>query len=178
MEIWQEIVKDRDAGTRRLVSEYGNRVYEAAYQLTKNAADAEDLVFRTFSYIVRKIHVYDGRCSFFSWIYMNLINFRRMDLRKKGANALVFMEQIPDSPDPAPDPAEHLALESSSEYVIEAVQSLPEELRVAIVLYYFEDFSIAEISNILALPTGTVKYRLYEARKRLAQSLKPTEFQI
>ena len=176
MEIWEEIAFDRERGAKRLVAELGDRLLTAAYQITQNASDAEDLVFRTFSQVIAKVGQYDGRSAFHTWIYRILINFRRMDLRKKGANALVFMEQLPESPDPTPDPAEKLALESSAAEVRAGVAGLPEPLRETVVLHYFEGLNVSEIAAVAAIPVGTVKYRLFEARKQLARILVQTNF--
>ena len=176
MEIWEEIAFDRERGAKRLVAELGDRLLTAAYQITQNSADAEDLVFRTFSQVIAKIGQYDGRSAFFTWIYRILLNFRRMDLRKKGANALVFMEELPETEDPAPDPAEALALDSSAAEVRAGVARLPEPLREAVVLRYFDGLSVSEIAALAEVPVGTVKYRLFEARKQLARYLVQTNF--
>jgi hypothetical protein len=90
MEIWNEIVEDADSGAKRLVAEYGDRLFTAACRIVQNDSEAEDLVFRTFERAILKIGQYDGRCQFFSWLYSVMLNFRRMDLRRKGANALDF----------------------------------------------------------------------------------------
>ena len=176
MEIWEEIAFDRERGAKRLVTELGDRLLTAAYQITQNSADAEDLVFRTFSQVIAKVGQYDGRSAFFTWIYRILLNFRRMDLRKKGANALVFMDELPETEDPAPDPAEALALDSSATEVRAGVARLPEPLREAVVLRYFEGLSVSEIAALAEIPVGTVKYRLFEARKQLARYLVQTNF--
>ena len=176
MEIWEEIAFDRERGAKRLVTELGDRLLTAAYQITQNSADAEDLVFRTFSQVIAKVGQYDGRSAFFTWIYRILLNFRRMDLRKKGANALVFMDELPETEDPAPDPAEALALDSSAAEVRAGVARLPEPLREAVVLRYFDGLSVSEIAALVEVPVGTVKYRLFEARKQLARYLVQTNF--
>ena len=176
MEIWEEIAFDRERGAKRLVAELGDRLLTAAFQITQNAADAEDLVFRTFAQVVMKIDQYDGRSAFFTWIYRILLNFRRMDLRKKGANALVFMDQLPEAEDPAPDPAEALALDSSAAEVRAGVAKLSEPLRETVVLHYFEGMSVSEVAAVTEIPVGTVKYRLFEARKQLARYLIQTNF--
>lgn len=176
MEIWEEIAFDRERGAKRLVTELGDRLLTAAYQITQNSADAEDLAFRTFSQVIAKVGQYDGRSAFFTWIYRILLNFRRMDLRKKGANALIFMEELPETEDPAPDPAEALALDSSATEVRAGVARLPEPLREAVVLRYFEGLSVSEIAALAEVPVGTVKYRLFEARKQLARYLVQTNF--
>ena len=176
MEIWEEIAFDRERGAKRLVAEVGDRLLTAAFQITQNLADAEDLVFRTFSQVIAKVSQYDGRSAFYTWIYRILLNFRRMDLRKKGANALVFMDQLPETEDPKPDPAEALALDSSAAEVRAAVAKLPETLRETIVLHYFEGLNVSEVASVAEIPVGTVKYRLFEARKQLARYLVQTHF--
>lgn len=176
MEIWEEIVADAENGAERLVAEYGDRLLTAAFQFTQNFADAEDLVFRTFAQVIAKIAQYDGRSAFYTWIYRILLNFRRMDLRKRGAHALVFMEQLPDSEDLSPDPAEALAADSEAAEVRDAVARLDETLRTVVVLHYFEEMNLSEIAALLDIPVGTVKYRLFEARKRLARELIQTKF--
>ena len=176
MEIWEEIAFDRERGAKRLVAELGDRLLTAAYQITQNSADAEDLIFRTFSQVIAKVGQYDGRSAFFTWIYRILLNFRRMDLRKKGANALVLMDQLPEAEDPAPDPAEALALDSSAAEVRAGVAKLSEPLRETVVLHYFEGMSVSEVAAVTEIPVGTVKYRLFEARKQLARYLIQTNF--
>ena len=176
MEIWEEIAFDRERGAKRLVAELGDRLLTAAFQITQNSADAEDLVFRTFAQVIAKIGQYNGRSAFFTWIYRILLNFRRMDLRKKGANALVFMDELPEAEDPTPDPAEALALDSSAAEVRSGVARLPEPLREAVVLHYFEGLNVSEIAAVARIPVGTVKYRLFEARRQLARFLIQTNF--
>ena len=144
--------------------------------MTQNRADAEDLVFRTFSQVVSKIDSYAGRSAFFTWVYRILLNFRRMDLRKKGAEALVLTDDLPDGEDPAPDPAEALALRASAAEVRAAVAQLPETLRTAVVLRYFEELDVAQVADALAISVSAAKVRLFAARKRLARLLVLTDF--
>ena len=174
MEIWEEISADAHAGASRLVAEYGDRLFTAACQIVQSEADARDLVFRTFERVLAKIGQYDGRSQFFSWLYSVMLNFRRMDLRRKGANALVFDGELHDGEDAAPDPAEAMALKSDAAAVRAAVASLAEPLRTVVVLHYFEDFDLKEISEMVSAPLGTVKFRLHRARKTLAAMLAQT----
>ncbi len=176
MEIWEEIAANRWTGAERLVAEYGDRLFTAACRIVQNEADAEDLVFRTFERVIAKIHQYDVRSQFFSYLYSVMLNFRRMDLRRKGANALVFEGELPETEDTAPDPREALAAKADAEAVRSAVDRLAEPLRTVVTLRYFEDFDISEIAGILSLPLGTVKFRLHRARKELAAALAQTIF--
>ena len=83
MDIWQEIAKNAEHGAERLVAEYGDRLYAAATLLCRNNADAEELVFRTLARAVDKIRQYSPSGDFFSWLYKILLNFHRMEGRKK-----------------------------------------------------------------------------------------------
>ena len=174
MEIWEEIAADRKVGAERLVAEYGDRLFTAACRIVQNEVDAEDLVFRTFESVVAKIGQFGCRSSFFSWMYSVMLNFRRMDLRRKGANALVFEGEIPETEDTAPDPREALAAKADAAAIRAAVDRLAEPLRSVVTLKYFEDFDISSIAEILSLPAGTVKFRLHKARKELAAALAQT----
>ena len=174
MEIWDEISADMQAGAERLVAEYGDRLFTAAFRIVQNEAEAEDLVFRTFERAIARIKLYDGRSQFFSWLYSIMLNFRRMDLRRRGANALVFGEELPETEDPAPDPAEALALQSDAAAIRAAVAQLAEPMRVVVVLHYFEDFDLLDIAQLLGIPLGTVKFRLHSARRKLARILTQT----
>lgn len=83
LEIWQEIRKDRECGAKRLVMEYGDRAFAAAALLCRNDSDAEELVFRAFEQAIRKIGTFRPTGDFFSWLYAIMLNFGRMDLRKR-----------------------------------------------------------------------------------------------
>lgn len=176
MTVWEEIASDVNRGAERLVSEYGNRLYASAVRICGNETDAEDLVFRTFAQVVRHIDAYSGRSSFYTWMYTVMMNFRKMDLRKKGANALDFPEELPEEVDPAPDPAEAFVLGSEGAAVRAAVAELDEAYRAVVVMFYFDDMEVAEIAQVLGQPVGSVKSRLHRARKILARKLTGTFF--
>ena len=172
MEIWEDIAVNAEAGAKRLVAEYGDRLFSAAVRICDNDSDAEDLVFRTLSHAIAKIGQYGKRCSFFSWLYSILANFHRMDMRKKGAAALVFCDELPEQKDFAPSPTELFDFHAEAEIVREVTAKLPEPLREIIVLRYFEDLSLREISALLKLPLSTVKFRLHFAKRKLRAKLK------
>ena len=174
METWREVANNPVSGAHRLITEFGDRLYTAAVRVCGNKADAEDLVFRTFEHAVRKIGQYDGRAAFFSWLYAIMFNFWRMDMRRKGANALVFDGEIPETEDLRPDPAEELAAQSDGESVRAAIAELPESQRAVVVLRYYEDMSMEQMATVLDIPVGTVKHRLFMAKRELAAKLAKT----
>ena len=174
MEIWEDIAVNAENGAKRLVAEYGDRLFSAAVCICGNDKDAEDLVFRTLSHAVSKIGQYGKRSSFFSWLYSILANFHRMDMRRKGFNAIVFSDELPERKDPSPDPAEALAIQSDAAAIRAAIAQLAEPMRAVVVLHYFEDFDLNHIAQLLEIPLGTVKFRLHCARRKLARILTQT----
>ena len=171
MPVWKVIAENAERGAEALVEEYGTRLYATAFRLCRNERDAEDLVFRTFARVIARIDSFHGRSGFFTWMCAILVNFHHMDMRRKAANALVFGEEVPERPDPHPDPAETLAVDDEAAVLRAAVDALPDELREAIVLHYFDEMSVPDIAKAVAIPEGTVYWRLHEGRKRIRETV-------
>lgn len=177
MELIDEILADRAAGTRRLVAEYGARLHETALRLCGNAADAEDYTFRTLERAVERIHLFSRQSSLFTWLYEIMVNLMRTDARRKAANALAFQETLPDREDERPNAGEALAAQDEAAIVRKAIRELPPSYRALLVFRYYEDLSVPEIARILSLPEGTVKRRLHEAknlvREKIVRTIRP-----
>lgn len=172
VEIWEQIQLDAEAGAKALVAEFGDRLFGAAILLCRDAAAAEDLVFRTFELAIDRIGQYDPNLPFWNWIYAIMLNRFRMDLRKQKA----FV------PEDAAFVADMLEMEGGESFrdqlveadaamVREAVERLPPPFRETVVLRYFEDKTLQEMSELMAVPTGTVKWRLHQARTGLRRML-------
>lgn len=176
MEIYEEIRQDREKGARRLVAEYRTRLQAAAQMLTGDPHEAEDLVFRSFERAIMKIDEFRPTGSFYYWIYTILLNFRRMDARKKAVRPLFLPhDELPDVPDGRSDILGRLDFAASSDAVRQAVRALPENFREVVVLRYFEDMSTPEIAKVTGLNEGTVRSRLHYAKDALYSMLCDTE---
>lgn len=172
MQIWEELESDPDRGAVALVSTYADRLYRLAYRLCSNSATAEDLAFRTLSRALTSVgRDFGDEKAFFAWLCTILVNFYRQDLRRKGANALVFPETLPEVTDTRVLPDAEICARSDHETLRAVVADLSPLLREATVLRYFEDLSIPEIAEILGVPEGTVKFRLHAARQKIRQVL-------
>ena len=167
------IRKDRESGARFLIEEFGARLFATAYRLCLNDADAEDLASRTFARAVERIDDFDGKSSLFTWLCAIMMNFRRMDMRRKGANALDFTDEVPEREDPHPDPGEVLSCAEEADAIRKTVESLPVLLREPTVLHYFDGFDVPEIARMTSVPEGTIYYRLHQARAMLREKLSP-----
>ncbi len=95
----QELVKNAKQGDKRafseLVSMYSERVYNLALRILRNREDAEDILQETFLTALEKIDGFDGRSTFFTWIYRIATNASLMKLRRK---KMVYTE-FPDNPE-------------------------------------------------------------------------------
>ena len=104
-----------------------------------------------------------------------MMNFRRMDIRAaKGDAALVFFSDVPESEDEQPNPGETLARAVDAEILRKVVEALPQGLRDVVVFRYYEDMSMKEIAQVLAIPSGTARFRLFHAKRILRDRLAQT----
>ena len=126
----------KDLAARRLIAEYGDRLYDTAFRLCQDESSACDLVNRTLWRAIERIGLYSGASSMYTWLYSILVNFWRMDLRqKKKMDILLFAEEVPECPDERPDPAETLAAKADSESIRNAVAQLPEQTDFQVLIY-------------------------------------------
>lgn len=178
MEIWSEIKNDEKSGAKRLVSEYGNRLFAAAVLLCKNDHDAEELVFQTFDQAIRKIRKYEPTADFFNWLYTIMLNFFKMNLRKKRIKILPmgsstdfidFLDHNTNGNVATEFPDNH-----DYESLWQSIHKLDASLREVIMLRYFAEQTIENIASTLEIPEGTVKSRLHKARISLYGILSKT----
>lgn len=159
------IRKDRRIGAERLVAEYKDRLYGVAFGLCGNAAEAEDLVFRTFEQVLAKIDDYHEEEAFLGWMYAILRNYYRMSQRGNAVKKTVLagglndMDGIAGSID-----ADTVVAAIDGDILRKVVERLPTEMREVVVLHYFMNQPINKIAKILSIAKGTVKSRLYYAR--------------
>ena len=172
MEIWEEIRADAEKGAKLLVAEFWDRLFGASLVLCKDEHAAEDLVLRTFAQVIVKIDQYDDSRPFWNWLYAILLNYFRGDLRKMKAEVgedADFCEQAIENSN------EELVVERlagmDAAVVRRAVSRLSPVLREVVMLRYFEDKTLQEMSQLMKVPMGTVKSRLHLARRCLKMSL-------
>ncbi|MBR3221769.1 MAG: sigma-70 family RNA polymerase sigma factor [Kiritimatiellae bacterium] len=174
MEIETEILVHPETGARRMLAEYGDRLYDAACRLCLDEELAKDLVSRTLVRAIERISLFRGNSTFYTWLYSILFNFWRMERRTQRTERVTYTDDLPDLPDESPNPAERLAAEADAAAIREAVAALPAHYRAVTVSRYFEDMSVPEIAWALGLPEGTVKFRLHKAKRLMRRHLAQT----
>jgi len=167
------------AALSQLVNAYSGRIYNLALRILRNKEDAEDILQETFLTVVEKLHTFDGRSGFFTWIYRIATNASLMKLRKK---KLVFKDLGNDEEynesmesrvfvDWSQDPSINIYDEEVKTKINEAVNKLSDIYRSVFVLRDIESLSIKETSEILNITEENVKIRLRRARQFLRDIL-------
>lgn len=148
------------------ISKYSADLTRLCLSLCGNKADAEDLFQDTWYKAVKHYSKYDKEQPFDKWLYSICANTYKNTLKlfynkhkvefKTDEEKQSFLDSVPD------------ANESNRDCYLDlhkVVSSLPKKLKIVIVLYYFKSYSTKEIAQILNIPEGTVKSRLYSAKK-------------
>jgi RNA polymerase sigma-70 factor, ECF subfamily len=164
----------------REVLPYLDRIYPAALRLTRNPADAEDLVQETFTKAYASFHRFEPGTNVKAWLYRILTNTFITTYRKRQREARsTITGDLLDRPSAGADPcqpgltsAESEALERLPDPDIQhAFHRLPEDFRVAVYLADVEGYAYKEIADITGAPVGTVTSRLHRGRRLLRDML-------
>ena len=143
--------------------------FRVAFSVLRHREDAEDVAQEAFVRAHRSIRQLRDRDRFRAWLvrmtWRLAMDRRRGDLRR---SARELTAPGPNSP-AASD--EILAERQRSERLWQAIDGLPDKLRIVIVLAVIEEQRLGDVALLLKVPVGTVKSRLFEARKRLQESL-------
>ena len=148
----------------RIVEQYSQTLFRVSYTILHSSADAEDIVQEVFVQLLRKTPVFNGAEHEKAWLLRTAINMSRNKL-KSSARKIFSLEELP---------AADFPVEESD--LIDAVMSLPEKYSTVLHLYYYEDYSIADIARILKTPAATIGTRLSRARALLKNKLKGDKF--
>ncbi|MDD2587176.1 MAG: sigma-70 family RNA polymerase sigma factor [Syntrophomonadaceae bacterium] len=156
--------ENSESQIEQILRKYSNMVYRLAYARTKNRADAQDLLQEVFLRCLKSNVQFndDEHCK--AWLIRTTINCSKSLLSSAWFSKTVSMkENLPDSLH---------NLEDEKSEIFYAVLELPVKYRMVVHLYYYEDYSVAELSKLLNRKESTVKTQLYRARELLKQKLK------
>ena len=160
-----------------------DQLYAAAMRMTRNPADAEDLVQETYAKAYASFHQFREGTNLKAWLYRILTNTFINSYRKKQRQPVTVLEdEIPDwyLYDHLADDGAGSETASAEAQVLErmpdedvqaALDALPETFRMAVWLADVEGFAYKEIAEILGIPIGTVMSRLHRGRKSLEKML-------
>jgi RNA polymerase sigma-70 factor (ECF subfamily) len=166
---------------RDLYNKYSSYIYTLSYRLSGSAEEAKDLVQDFFIRFYNSVDKFDTNYPFIPWSKKVLTNLY-IDKKRVKKEYASFEDLTSEDDDRSFDPVDESMLPEdmvmryeNKEAVEKALLKIPEIYRVAIVLFYQEDMSIKEISNILSVDEGTVKMRISRGRKKLHKELSDYE---
>ena len=151
-------------------------LYNHAFWLTRNHAEAEDLVQETFSKALRGFDSFQSGTNFKAWIFRILRNTFLTTRTGIAASRTVFLEDHPHALDTAgvdPTPEDNLIRLDNQAALHTALEQLQPPLREALLLCDVEEIKYKDIALILDVPIGTVMSRISRARRTLRQLLQP-----
>lgn len=152
------------------IRQYGRRLYGLCLTLCPHPWDAADLYQETWLRALQYFHRYDPAKPFEPWLTKICVNTYRNTLRRLARSPVFNGFPSTEEKDallaqvPAPERPDYLPL-------YQAVDALPEKLRVTVILFYFQDMDIQAAAQVLGIPPGTVKSRLNKARTKLKEVL-------
>ncbi|MGH2579729.1 MAG: sigma-70 family RNA polymerase sigma factor [Actinomycetota bacterium] len=155
-------------------------LYSAALRMTRNPADAEDLVQETYLRAYRGFSGFEEGTNLRAWMYRILTNTFINSYRKKQREPVTVQEDDLDEwylfdklgeSGVEPSAEAEVIRSMPDEDVQKALEALPEGFRLAVLLADVEGFSYREIAEILGIPIGTVMSRLHRGRRALEKAL-------
>ena len=153
---------------RQLYDAHVDRVYRLVHRLTGNSEMAEECVQETFVRVFTRLDGFEGRAALSTWIHRVAVSVTMNALRK--VTRLREAELTDVVTDGLKGPSENPALRHK---LHRAIDTLPEEMRVALVMHDIEGYKHREIAEMLEVPAGTVRSRLSRAHESLRSILDP-----
>jgi RNA polymerase sigma-70 factor, ECF subfamily len=153
-----------------LVTKFRNRVFIRIYRVIQNEEDALDVSQKTFVKVWQRISEFDGKSSFYTWIY-SVATHMAIEWLRRSRHCFVELDVNLRSPVAHPD--HEIQRNEVRQFVLDAVAKLTPRQRAVIVLKDLEDFHYSEIAEMLQCSIGTVMSRLFYGRRKLQTLLKP-----
>jgi RNA polymerase sigma factor (sigma-70 family) len=164
----------------KLVDKHRSAIFHIINRIVRNDEVARDLVQETFMKAFSSLASYRSEYRFSTWLYKIAANSSIDHLRKKRIQALSLDRPMEtedgsvgmDIPDYSYDPERELVKKQQRFSIEEAIESLPDKYREVIIYRHKDDKSYDEIADLLGIPVGTVKARIFRARELLKKKLK------
>ena len=152
----------------KYIQEYGQRLFHLCLKLERNKANAEELYQETWIRVLKNFSSYNAEYEFYPWVTMVCVNGYRNLMKKRAFESLFLSFTDNETKDSYLENISHLDTDSfENDDLVNALKKLDDKLRLVIVLFYYERYTIDEIAKVTGIKLGTVKSRLYTGRMEL-----------
>ncbi len=167
-EILNSVIRGNQADYAIIVDKYKNKAYSLLKRMLKNEQDAEETLQDCFVKAYSSLNNFKGEAKFSTWFYRIVYNTALTKISSKKRKTENEMSSVDDHFDLKSEYDLHIIeKKNTTEIVNELVNQLPEKFAVVINLYYLNEMSCEEISDILNISVSNVKVILYRARNAL-----------
>lgn len=181
----QQLVERVQQGDKQafnlLVVKYQHKVANLIGRYVKNQGDVADVAQEAFIKAYRSLPNFRGDSAFYTWLYRIAVNTAKNYLVSQGrrpptsdvdADEAEFYEGADALRDVA-SPERQALSDEIKQVVFDTIESLPEELKVAITLREIEGMSYEEIAAVMDCPVGTIRSRIFRAREAIDRKIQP-----
>jgi RNA polymerase sigma-70 factor, ECF subfamily len=155
-----------------LYERHKSKVYRTAIAITHDERMAEDVLQEVFLRVYRYADSFDTSRPLGPWLYRITVNLSYSWTNRAKRWVNFFQGAVEHLRAPDHRCPERVAEERESRQALQqAIDTLPTPQRVVVILYYLEDLSVSDIAYVVGVPEGTVKSRLYYARKKLKEAI-------
>jgi len=178
----QLVKKAKEGDTQafeELVQRHFHKIYHTAVHIMADGDEAQDMTQETFIKAFRALGKFDGRSSFFTWIYRILINLclnRKKEIKKwktakeSDPRLKAFLMEKETAMEVTPE--DKLQQKRMVVSLVDALDDLSEVLRTTLILVVFENMDYKQAGEILGCSEGTVAWRVFRAREILREKMK------
>ncbi|MBT8325670.1 MAG: sigma-70 family RNA polymerase sigma factor [Winogradskyella sp.] len=160
----------------QLVDRYKDLVFNVALKLLQHREEAEEVAQDTFIKVFKQLSSFKGQSKLSTWIYKIAYNnsLDRLKKNKKYRNDVPIDGFTTERLKCVDNALEQLIEAEKQQLIKNSLAQLPEDYRLVLQMFYFEDLSLQEMAEIINIEANTVKVKLFRARKKLATILEET----
>jgi RNA polymerase sigma-70 factor (ECF subfamily) len=179
--MWRVQYEDDHAAFAQLVQRWEAPIQRLCARMTGDLHKAEDLAQEAFTRVFHKRHDFNPTAKFSTWLWRIAINLCHDEQRRRMRRPELSIESTGNEEEDRPQmefasgdggPAEAMQALERAEQVRRALMKLPEHYRGVVILRHYENLKFQEIAEVLGIPEGTVKSRMFEGLARLAVLLR------
>jgi len=179
-ELIKKAIEGDESSYSNLLENYRGAIYNLLFKMVRNKEETEDLVQEAFMKAFKALPSFNEEYAFSTWLYKIAINNCIDHMRKKKLKTYSINKPVQSNdgeldrefPDTSMSPDKSILSEERSNIIESAIDELPANYKTAIIMRHSEEKSYEEISQILNIPLGTVKARIFRAREMLKKKLK------